>query len=539
MLTLRYEGVSVPSETASRRAGIGRVNARHVGIASIAAGGAFALSLPPDSLWLLSYCAFIPWMAALRGSSVATGLWSGAVVGTISGIVVARWVPAGLATFGAVGIEPWLGLLLVTVCVGGVPFALLGAVLAAGRRLGSASFVALVAIAFLGVDTARSYLSFGVPWALAGHTQIAAPGVAQLAAMGGVPLVSALVGSVNAALARCLVASRSERRSAVLVAGVMCGVTLALAVGGVAAARWGNEASRARRPTLRLLLVQPNIPVGERWAPWVQETNLKSISALTHAAISKSSEPLDLVVWPETSLTSPLDQAAVLQSKLEQRVAAWGVPLVLGAVRSAASGRADRYRNSAWWIEPGVGVRAVVDKTTAVPVAEGPPRDELTPFWSWALGRAATGSRAEAGTSEEPLRGRFGVPVLLCYEVVFPGLAAARRTDDSPFLLNLANDSWFEGSAVSAQQLAFGAFRAIEQRLALVRVAHGGISAVIDEYGETVQSIPLGTEATLFVNLQEGARSGALASLPLLAVALTGAGAGLAFARALLRRIRP
>jgi len=46
--------------------------------------------------------------------------------------------------------------------------------------------------------------------------------------------------------------------------------------------------------------------------------------------------------------------------------------------------------------------------------------------------------------------------------------------EQSVAIVNLADDSWVAGEVVDAQLIAAASFRAIEQRLTLVRVSHGG-----------------------------------------------------------------
>jgi len=500
-----------------------RVGAGALTVAVLASSILFALALPPVSLWPFAYVALVPWLFALGRTSRGRGLVSGFVLGTLSGLLISGWVPRALETLGAAAFQAWTGQALVTAWVGGIPFGLLGAVLAGDRPRPPWIQVARVSLAFYLVDLGRSHLPLGVPWGLLGHSQALVPGVAQLATLGGVPLVSALVAATNAALATRIGVPRVWLRQATLLAAFFSGACIALGTAGLPAARWLHDLVpvRAQRP-IRLLIVQPNLSPQERWAPWGQRTNLATVASLTEDARAQRSELPDLVVWPETILTTPLEQNPALAADLDAFVNRLGVPLVLGVAREALSGRADRYRNSALWISPGRGVISIVDKTTAIPVVEGvapPPLDQL---FGWALGPAAGGSRVETASRDVSLQGRFSIAVALCYEVVFPGLVERRRATDTAFLLNLANDSWFQGPEVSAQQLAFGAFRAIEQRLYLVRAAHGGVSAVVDPYGQTVSSLHSGTKGALWATVEPGTAPGAREHAGILALPILG-----------------
>jgi apolipoprotein N-acyltransferase len=61
--------------------------------------------------------------------------------------------------------------------------------------------------------------------------------------------------------------------------------------------------------------------------------------------------------------------------------------------------------------------------------------------------------------------------------------------------VNLADDGWLSSREASRQITQLARFRAIEQRLALVRVAHGGVSAVVDEFGRVRERLPVGRYA--------------------------------------------
>jgi apolipoprotein N-acyltransferase len=78
-------------------------------------------------------------------------------------------------------------------------------------------------------------------------------------------------------------------------------------------------------------------------------------------------------------------------------------------------------------------------------------------------------------------RGTFGT--LICYEGIFPGLTRRFVAGGADFLVNVTNDAWFGRTSAPYQHLAMATFRAIENRVPLVRVANTGFSAMVDVDG--------------------------------------------------------
>lgn len=178
-----------------------------------------------------------------------------------------------------------------------------------------------------------------------------------------------------------------------------------------------------------------------------------------------------------------------------------GVPVITGAVRGSRAADARLYRSSVLWIAPKEGLVASLDKVRAVPLVESARAPLGAGLLTQAFGSAARFRKVEEADAAQALHGGFSVSPVLCYEALFPALVAARRDADSVAILNLADDSWVSGERATRQLTAFSAFRAIEQRLPLVRVAHGGLSAVIDEWGETRLELPLDRYAWRLIEL--------------------------------------
>ena len=475
------------------------------------------LAQPPANCWWLGPVALTPWIWALPRGALRSGLITGLCVGTVSGVLVASWVFEGVQSVGGPKTVAAFGVALVALFGAGVPWAIFGAAVAFATRFPGWLCVVACSVSAAAVDSLRSVGALGVPWALLGQSQSEATGVAQLAVLGGVPVVSALLAATAASLSVALRCSKDW----LLPVSTGCAY-LGLLVFGVPVVEIVRPLGNGSEPTFEVLAVQPNIPARDRWQPLAQGSTLDSTAALTRGAIADALP--DLVIWPETLLTSPLERDVGLREGLERVVESLGAPLVVGIVRESQAGDLAHYRNSAVWFDPVRGAVAAVDKTHAIPVVESGGG-----IWSstWILrlaGLSDVTQRVELGKEQRPLRGNPELVLVFCYEVVFPDLTRQRRTDASRAIVQIANDTWFATEAVARQMTAYGRFRAIEQRLPLIRVAHGGGSAVVDPLGRVLETLPFDQTGALHVDLEPTARASLVEKVALIGV---GVGSGL------------
>jgi apolipoprotein N-acyltransferase len=138
------------------------------------------------------------------------------------------------------------------------------------------------------------------------------------------------------------------------------------------------------------------------------------------------------------------------------------------------------------------GISAVYDKRVLLPFVERAPlRPQDGPYLA---GHEAT--IFEVGET------RFGV--LICYEAIYPELAREVVGRGAQFLVNISNDSWFEAGAGPQQHYDIARFRAVENRVSLVRVTNSGISAVVDPAGREIMRLRAQAPAAQSVNVPIG-----------------------------------
>ncbi len=363
----------------------------------------------------------------------------------------------------------------------------------ASARLGAEGWrrgLWLVAIWSL-VEFARGGVLTGFPWSLFAYAWLDTP-AAQIASWIGSYGLNALTLAVALTLGRALRTARDGRWPAT--ARMVCVWAAAgLALNAAGWARLPGEPPRTDGAVIRL--VQPNVPQARKTdrAFAFGQTNL-----LANMTAAPGAGPVALVVWPESSARFLLEPAYRTRARLASR-APDGASLVIGAPRYEPSDRL--WRNSLYVVGPDGAIASVYDKRHLVPFGEVVPfRETLR-----SLGLTEIASPFEPGVGDAILRlpdGRRFL-ALICYEAVFPTLAASPTDQRPDFILHLTNDAWFGDSGGPWQHLAQTRFRAIEQGLPIYRAANTGVSASIDGYGRLVAFVALDTRANLDAALSD------------------------------------
>lgn len=332
-------------------------------------------------------------------------------------------------------------------------------------------------------ELARQFVATGFPWNPWGSVW-AIPGVA-----GDVMLQPAAWVGVHGLtlLTLALAATPLLGRSAI--AGGLAILALWGVLGGW---RLGHEVPDA--PGLTVVLIQGNVPQGQKWDRSLMAAIFERYLVLTRDALAGTVGPA-VVVWPETASPYLLDQdpaARAMIAGVSLRSDGVEIPRLIGTVRFDADRRPLNSLAALLGAGPPV---AIYDKSHLVPFGEYQPRWSPLPL-EFGPGGFVPGS----GPRTLRVAGLPAFSPLICYEVIFPGFVVD-RADRPQWMVTVTNDAWFGNSAGPRQHLAAARIRAVEEGLPIMRAANTGISGGYDAYGRELGRIGMGLTGTLSITL--------------------------------------
>lgn len=343
-------------------------------------------------------------------------------------------------------------------------------------------WIAFCAVNWTTLEFTRGWFLTGFPWNFLGASQYRSIPLIQISEFTGVMGVTFVVvwTSIAIILGALLVIVRPQIRFA-----WKNEIALALLV-MLCVVSWGAtktmEPARASDRTMKLAMVQPSIPQTLIFDANESTNRFRQIMELSRRALE--TRP-DVLVWPEASLPASLSQEYV--DEISAMVIEYATPLILGKLDFDVfieNGK-QRYQpfNAAIMLDGNARHVATYRKQRLVIFGEYTPFAKQFPFLAKIF---PTGVGFGAGQTPEPFivgDQHANVSVNICFEDNFADVVSDQTHPETDFVLNLTNNGWFSESAAQWQHAANAVFRAVENRVPLVRVTNNGLSCWIDEFG--------------------------------------------------------
>jgi apolipoprotein N-acyltransferase len=449
------------------------------------------LSFPTYPFSILAWVGLVPLLVAINGKSLTYGFFLSFICGIFFFLGIFSWIL----------VIPNYTLLhhsLLAIYLGSY-FGFFGlAVKLISKYLGDLPSLFAAPFLWVSFEYVRSNLSFlSLPWALLAHSQDKHLMVIQIASLAGTYSISFLIVLANAALASLILRqpktplpSRRKRQKPInkgRLAFVMTSASLTFLV-----LLYGhfNLSQAITGDRMKVSLVQGNIEQVKKWDPRYAHEIMTTYSELTHEASKE--RPL-LVIWPETATPGSISSNQRLHAEVRNIAIRAGTHLLLGSAQHQKFEPKDaaviEYLNSAYLInsDPGMTQNQRYDKIRLFPFGEYLPYREIIP---WSLIHVRESSQYMLG-KEFTLFGlppfRFGVTI--CWENVFPDLFRQFVKRGAEFMINITNEARFGKTAAPYQLASISVFRAIENKIFVIRCANTGISCIIDPYGRMIDRI--------------------------------------------------
>jgi apolipoprotein N-acyltransferase len=425
------------------------------------------LAFPYFNLHYLAWFALVPWLAVIENSSRKRALLLSYLTGILFWGATVYWI-IHVTLVGMIGMIFYLSLY----------FAAFGFIVSTARLRFSLAKVLFVPAVWVLLEFLRSHLLTGFPWALLAYTQSSRLAIIQAADLTGAWGISFMLLAVNVAVSGVLAWMIRGKRFSMAASGFVLLLLLVVAVYGKARL---NESRPPGAAGYTIGIVQGNVPHEQKWKPETSDAVMA-----THLRLSREAgKHADLVVWSEGALPVILEDEPDYFEQAKNSVSANNIPLLLGAVTH----RGDRFFNSALLLMPSGQTDGRYDKIHLVPFGEYIPLravfpflETLAPIGEESRGTEYTVFRLQSG------RGRPELPfsTLICFEDLFPEMARKFVHNGAALLVNITNDAWYRFSPATYQHCQAAVFRAVENRVPVVRCANTGVSCFIDEHGTVI-----------------------------------------------------
>lgn len=452
---------------------------------------ALLLSLPFHfgNLWFLAFIAFIPYWKAIENRSAGSVFKYSFLFGFLFYIFLGYWMMQ-VTVLGYVLLCGYLGLYF------GIFGRLVKSFLHPDDDLLRQSVRRSIRVCFflpaiwIVLEWVRSWMISGLPWSLLAYSQWKNIYFIQFSDITGAYGVSYFILFVNTVIYQIL---RSRGAGTKEFLSLLAGGIFLVGLYGVfsLSARDSFYKSPAPKAVLRVSVLQGNIPQEQKWDKKIKNIIFEKYKNLLFmSAIEKS----DLIVWPETSFPGFLEDEVMMAAQLRAAIRQSRTDVLVGAPTLGNLEEGLKLFNSAVLFGPNGEESARYHKLHLVPFGEYVPFEEILGFirnfatiGHFSAGNEYTLFTIRSRFHETPIQAKFAA--LICFEDIFPNMVRKFCNKGANFLVNITNDAWFGDTTAPYQHAQASVFRAIENRVPVVRAANTGLSCFISAEGRVLASV--------------------------------------------------
>jgi len=450
---------------------------------AVLAGVLCFLAFPPFGYDFLAWVCLVPLLFLIKRNNVKRAFWYSYFAGIVFFGCLIYWMVY-------VTVPGTIALVLIFALFYGLFGFIAGITFKYSMELLILPFVWVV------LEYIRTYLPFnGFPWGLLAYTQYKNTTVIQIADIIGSYGISFILVAFNIAFFSYI--TRRKGRISHMIAA-MAFILIMVAYGMYKLDNyvvWG---------TPRMSVIQGNIPQELKWDGKYADDVINEYESLTKEA---AEDKTDMIIWPETAYPYLVD-AKEEASEVKQLAAEIKIPVLAGMVYKEGQ---DYFNGAVLFSGDGMLIEKYY-KLHLVPFGEYIPMQEYLsplrrfinkPIGDYTKGESYTLFPLKSTSLYKKMPGtishsvhfyKFGV--LICFEDIFPHITREFAQKGANFMVNMTNDAWFGNTAAPEQHLQASVFRAVENRVPVVRAANTGVSCFVDSTGKILSRVERGDRDT-------------------------------------------
>jgi apolipoprotein N-acyltransferase len=467
-------------------------------------------AFPPSSLGFLAYFGLVPLLLFFERNNFHHGFKYGYLFGFTINLGILYWLALNKGTEWY-----WAFISMVAaVMFLGLNYGVIGLLISTiGKRMGKLAGIWMFPMIWTAVEYIRSFGKLGFTWNNLCYTQTKATQLIQFSSILGPQGVTFWIVTINV-LIYYILFHKPKGKKLLTYMTVLILFFLIPEVYGLSVLRKGRENLEPKRK-VHVGIIQPNVDPNEKW---VQESFEENMNLLHNLTDSVASVPLDLVIWPESATPTYLrrNNYGTFDS-IMNHISRLDVNLLTGTPDYEwTSENKIKVYNSVFLLEPNLRDFNVYRKIHLVPFGEFIPLSGVMPaLKNLNLGQGNFDSGNEVEVFQIPLKVdnstngdiTLHFTTAICFETTFPQIIRKGTRKGSEMLVVVSNDAWFGLTSAPFLHAEISRFRAIENRIPIVRSANTGISTVIDPYGRILKKIDFGKMGWLQAELQQGGNS--------------------------------
>lgn len=373
------------------------------------------------------------------------------------------------------------------------------------------ALISLPAI-WVGMEYLRQFSDLRFNWLTLAHTQSYYLSLIQFIDITGYYAISFIVVSVGVSIF-VIIRFKSNYRW-IPISACMVVIIILSVYGQIQISKF----HKIKYPLLKAGLVQPNVDPYEKWDPVFQG---EAFDMLMEASRKLLDSNPNLIIWPETATPFYLRSNPGKIRQIQLLIDSANISLLTGTPDYQYMNDEGDYHtyNATFFLSSGGKTFQKYYKMALVPGSETMPFKTYFPFlrkvdvgggdffpgmnytvfkFSVRSGQGKFSNSEYKITELDKLEDRsIGLSAIICYESVFPDIVRRFVLNGSNLLTIITNDGWFGLTSGPYQHAQFAVFRAIENRVSILRCANTGISCFIDPTGKILKKAGLNTRKNL------------------------------------------